>query len=108
MYGLIGARAGFTAKQLTSGATTTKKGWGMTVDEYDEKSYELGVRLYEELRKSQPPDFCKAFDAVVGDRAALREGRKGGGYNDLGDCKPCPHKTKETRHGGSESSRMLP
>ncbi len=108
MYGLIGARAGFTQKQLKDGATSTKKDWGMTVDEYDERAYQLGVDLYNKLKDMKPPDFCKAFEAVVGDASALREGRKGGGYNDLGSCTPCTKKTKETRHGGSESPRRTP
>jgi len=114
MYGYVGAYAGFTPDDLKEGASGTKRRWGMTVDEYDEVAYRLGWDLYKRLSTASAPatsparSFCTAFKELVGNGQALREGTEGDGYNDLSSCTPCTEKTKETRHGGREGTRMRP
>jgi RHS repeat-associated protein len=102
MYGLIGNYAGFTDKDLRT-ADDWKNKIGIEVDKYDAQAYKLGEDL------DGTTDFCVKFVELVDKNpAALYEGRKDGGYNDLSTCAPCTEKTKATNHGGNEKPRLRP
>ena len=110
MYGIVGRHAGFTAQELKDGATNTKKKWGLRVDKYDEAAYDVGSGMFEKWSTGiSIQDFCTEFNSLVQNSPdALREGNRSGGYNDLTTCQPCQEKSKEARHGGSESPRRRP
>ena len=110
MYGIVGRHAGFTAQELRDGATNTKKKWGLRVDKYDEAAYDVGSGMFEKWSTGiSIQDFCTEFNSLVQNSPdALREGNRSGGYNDLTTCQPCQEKSKEARHGGSESPRRRP
>jgi RHS repeat-associated protein len=109
MFGYIGRQLGFTKEDLRQ-ASAVKRRYGMTVDKYDEAAYDLGFDLQGKFTpKGSIDDFCSQLDELLKNNAdALKEGKKGGGYNDLSTCKLCPKDTKEKRHGGNENSRLTP
>lgn len=54
-------------------------------------------------------DVCSRLSGMIGKiPSALKESNVTGGVNDLSSCRPCPDKTKETRHDGSAPSRRRP
>ena len=111
IYGLVGRYAGFSGNALKTGATGTKKTWGLSVDKYDEIAYGAGATIYgggfEE--SFNLGNLCNRIEeSLTANPGALNEGNTKGGYNDLGSCKLCAKNTNETRHGGNESTRMRP
>jgi hypothetical protein len=115
IFGLVGG-ADFTLDTLSQ-ATDTKKKYHLPVDPYDNASYRLGLELTGDIGANNDVELpttkeslCRRFTALVARNPdALKEGTgKGDDYNSLEVCRPCKHKTREKRHGGSSPARILP
>ncbi|MDR2512529.1 MAG: hypothetical protein LBD01_01845, partial [Puniceicoccales bacterium] len=113
VYGFMGAMAGFSEGNVVDEANKIKGNWGWlpgaTYDPYDEKAYRLGYALGSRWKDMSKRGFCAVFNESLKEfPEALYEGNKNGGYNDPSTCEPCDEKTKEKRHGGSETPRRRP
>ena len=107
MFGVVGSYAGFSEKDLQDEVNKLKGYGGGTVDPNDATAYQFGFDLQAQLKNGG--DFCKIFNQLLSKSpGVLHEGRSDGGYNDLSSCGACSEKTKETRHGGKEGTRLRP
>jgi hypothetical protein len=109
IYGYVGFRTGW-GNDIVTRPGQVKGDWGMTVDTYDEAAYAMGIEMANTLGPRVTLEGIRTFMTtyLAANPNPLREGNASGGYNDLTTCKPCTEKTKESRHGGSESPRIRP